>query len=38
VLDVILPGIRPEEYFDDRLGDTLDAIYLNVALKYCSVV
>lgn len=27
VLDVILPGIRPEEYFDDRLGDTLDAIY-----------
>jgi transposase len=27
VLDVIYPGIKPEEYFDDRLGDTLDAIY-----------
>ena len=27
VLDVILPGIAPEEYFDDRLADTLDAIY-----------
>ncbi len=27
VLDVILPGIAPEEYFDDRLSDTLDAIY-----------
>lgn len=27
VLDVILPGIAPEEYFDDRLADTLDALY-----------
>lgn len=27
VLKVILPGINPEEYFDDRLADTLDAIY-----------
>lgn len=27
VLDVILPGIGPEQYFDDRLADTLDAIY-----------
>ena len=27
VLNVILPNIKPEEYFDDRLGDTLDAIY-----------
>lgn len=27
VLDVILPGIAPCEYFDDRLADTLDAIY-----------
>ncbi len=27
VLDVILPGIASGEYFDDRLGDTLDAIY-----------
>ena len=27
VLDVILPDIAPEEYFDDRLADTLDAIY-----------
>jgi len=27
VLDVILPGIAPEEYFDDRLADTLDAIF-----------
>ncbi len=27
VLDIILPGIAPEEYFDDRLGDTLDAIF-----------
>jgi transposase len=27
VLDVILSGIAPEEYFDDRLADTLDAIY-----------
>ncbi|RLB62233.1 MAG: hypothetical protein DRG80_02915 [Deltaproteobacteria bacterium] len=27
VLDVILPGIAPEEYFDDRLADTLNAIY-----------
>jgi hypothetical protein len=27
VLDVIFPGIKPEEYFDDRLADTLDALY-----------
>jgi transposase len=27
VLDVILPGIAPGEYFDDRLADTLDATY-----------
>ncbi len=27
VLDVILPGIDPEQYFDDRLADSLDAIY-----------
>lgn len=27
VLDVILPGIEPQEYFDDRLADTLDAIF-----------
>jgi transposase len=27
VLDVLFPGIDPEEYFDDRLADTLDAIY-----------
>ena len=27
VLGVILPGIAPEEYFDDRLADTLDAIF-----------
>jgi len=27
VLDIILPGIAPKEYFDDRLSDTLDAIY-----------
>ena len=27
VLDVILPGIAPCEYFDDRLADTLDAIF-----------
>lgn len=27
VLDVIFPDISPNEYFDDRLGDTLDAIY-----------
>ena len=27
VLDVILPGIAPGEYFDDRLADTLDAIF-----------
>lgn len=27
VLDVIFPNISPNEYFDDRLGDTLDAIY-----------
>lgn len=27
VLDVLLPGIGPEQYFDDRLADTLDALY-----------
>jgi transposase len=27
ILDLILPGIAPEEYFDDRLADTLDAIF-----------
>ena len=27
VLDVILPHIKPEEYFDDRLVDTLDALF-----------
>ena len=27
VLGVILPGIAPEEYFDDRLANTLDAIF-----------
>ena len=27
VLNVILPHINPCEYFDDRLADTLDAIY-----------
>ena len=27
VLEVILPGINPKEYFDDRLADTLDALY-----------
>ena len=27
ILDVILPGIGPEEYFDDRMADTLDALY-----------
>jgi len=27
VLNVIFPDISPNEYFDDRLGDTLDAIY-----------
>jgi len=27
ILDVILPGIAPDEYFDDRLADTLDAIF-----------
>jgi transposase len=27
ILDVILPGIAPEEYFDDRMADTLDALY-----------
>lgn len=26
-LNVILPGIAAKEYFDDRLGDTLDAIF-----------
>jgi len=27
VLDVILPHVAPHEYFDDRLADTLDALY-----------
>jgi transposase len=27
VLDTLLPGIDPEEYFDDRLADTLDAMF-----------
>ncbi len=27
VLNVMLPNIAPEEFFDDRLADTLDAIY-----------
>lgn len=27
VLDVLFPGIAPEEYFDDRLADTLTEIY-----------
>ncbi|GAK60260.1 transposase, IS4 family [Candidatus Vecturithrix granuli] len=27
ILQVILPHIPPDAYFDDRLGDTLDAIY-----------
>jgi len=27
VLNVILPEVQPKEYFDDRLADTLDAIY-----------
>jgi transposase len=27
VLDALLPGIAPEDYFDDRLADTLDALY-----------
>jgi len=27
VLDVILPGIEPQAYFDDRLADTLDALF-----------
>lgn len=27
VLNVVLPNITPEQYFDDRLADTLDAIY-----------
>ena len=27
VLNVMLPHIAPEQYFDDRLADTLDAIY-----------
>jgi transposase len=27
VLQVILPNIAPEAYFDDRLADTLDALY-----------
>jgi transposase len=27
VLEVMLPHIAPEQYFDDRLADTLDAIY-----------
>lgn len=27
VLDVLLPGITPQDYFDDRLADTLDALH-----------
>ena len=27
VLDVLLPDIDPKEYFDDRLADTLDALF-----------
>lgn len=27
ILNVMLPHIAPEEYFDDRLADTLDAIF-----------
>jgi transposase len=27
VLDVLLPGIAPQDYFDDRLADSLDALY-----------
>ena len=27
ILDVVLPGMSPKDYFDDRLADTLDAIY-----------
>ncbi len=27
ILDVILPGIASDEYFDDRLADTLDAMF-----------
>ena len=27
ILEVILPGIKPQEYFDDRLADTLDALF-----------
>ncbi|MCP4398819.1 MAG: IS1634 family transposase [bacterium] len=27
ILQVILPDIAPDAYFDDRLGDTLDALY-----------
>ncbi len=27
ILESVLPGIEPKEYFDDRLADTLDAIY-----------
>ena len=27
VLDVLLPGIDSKEYFDDRLADTLDALF-----------
>ena len=27
VLDVILPGIAAQEYFDDRLADSLDALF-----------
>ena len=27
VLDVIFPDIAPNEYFDDRLADTLDAVF-----------
>lgn len=29
ILDIILPGIGPEQYFDDRLADTLDALFVH---------
>jgi hypothetical protein len=27
VLEVVYPRLKPEEYFDDRLADTLDALF-----------
>jgi transposase len=29
ILDVILPGIASQEFFDDRLADTLDALFFH---------